>query len=410
MAIALKAGSVMAWRNLWRNYRRTLIMLLAIAVGAWAMIFLTALLRGMVDDMVRQGIKTLPGHVQVHAAAYRDDPSVTHSLPAPNPVQLNVLNGEQVKAWTSRIKVPAMISSEYDNRGISLLGVSPKGEIALGFDTTNIVKGRFLDNADDSGIVIGRKLSQRLDTDLGKRVVIMSQNPANDIAERGFKIVGVYKAELESLEENVVYAGLGVIQELLGVGTDVSEIAISGLDYRSPNELKSSIRSAVPDDWEVLSWIELDPYLATMMRVMNGFVLVWMIVIFLALSFGLVNTLMMAVFERVREIGLMRALGMRPSAIVFQILIESVMLLILGLLLGNLMAISTIMPLRGGIDISIVSEGMEMMGASSVLYPLLLWPDLVLANIVVISLGIVASLLPAWHASQYRPVEALTRI
>ena len=235
MAIALKVGSVMAWRNLWRNYRRTLIMLLAIAVGAWAMIFLTALLRGMVDDMVRQGIKTLPGHVQVHAAAYRDDPSVTHSLPAPNPAQLNVLNGEQVKAWTSRIKVPAMISSEYDNRGISLLGVSPKGEIALGFDTTNIVKGRFLDNADDSGIVIGRKLLQRLDTDLGKRVVIMSQNPANDIAERGFKIVGVYKAELESLEENVVYAGLGVIQELLGVGTDVSEIAISGLDYRSPN-------------------------------------------------------------------------------------------------------------------------------------------------------------------------------
>mgnify|MGYP001820784474 CR=1 FL=1 len=259
------------------------------------------------------------------------------------------------------------------------------------------------------GIVICQNLSQRLETRLGKRVVIMSQNPVNDIAERGFKIVGIYKAELESLEESVVYAGLGVIQEMLGIGTDISEIALLGLDYTSPGELKSDIESAVPADREVLSWFDLDPYLATMMRVMNGFVLVWMIVIFLALSFGLVNTLMMAIFERVREIGLMRALGMRPSAIVFQVLIESVMLLVLGLLVGNLMAIGTIIPLKGGIDVSIVSQGMEMMGASSMLYPLLLWPDMVLANVVVITLGILASLLPAWHAAQYRPVEALTR-
>jgi len=142
---------------------------------------------------------------------------------------------------------------------------------------------------------------------------------------------------------------------------------------------------------------------------MNGFVMVWMVVIFLALSFGLVNTLMMAVFERVREIGLMRALGMRPSAIVYQILVESIMLLVLGLVVGNLMAIGTIAPLKDGIDISAVAEGMEMMGASSRLYPVLQWGDLMLANAVVIVLGIITSLLPAWRAAQYRPVEALSR-
>jgi len=147
-----------------------------------------------------------------------------------------------------------------------------------------------------------------------------------------------------------------------------------------------------------------------MMQVMDGFVLVWMVVIFLALSFGLVNTLMMAIFERVREIGLMRALGMRPSAIVYQILMESLMLLGLGLLAGNVLAIGTIIPLQDGIDISIVSEGMEMMGASSMLYPALQMPDLVLANAVVIVLGIITSLLPAWRAAQYQPVEALGRI
>lgn len=409
MAVPFKALSVLAWRNLWRNYRRTLIMLLAIALGVWAMIFMTALLRGMVDDMVKQGIRALPGHVQIHANAYRDDPSVTHSLPSPEENLLNVLNSGQVAAWSSRIKVPAMISSEYDSRGVSLLGVDPQGELALGFNSNDVIEGRFLNGSDDGGIVIGKKLMQRLETRLGKRVVLMSQNPDNDIADRGFRVVGVYRAELEAIEESIVYAGRDVVQNMLGMGADVSEIAILGFDYRRPESLTSDIRSAVSGDHEVLSWLELDPYLGTMMRVMNGFVLVWMVVIFLALSFGLVNTLMMAIFERVREIGLMRALGMRPSAIVYQILVESLLLLLLGLLAGNLTAIATIIPLKDGIDVSGVAQGMEMMGASSILYPVLQWPDLVLANAVVIFLGIITSLLPAWRAAQYRPVEALSR-
>lgn len=409
MAMPLNAMSVLAWRNLWRNYRRTLIMLLAIALGAWAMIFMTALLRGMVDDMVKQGIAALPGHVQVHAAAYRDDPSVTHSLPAPDQAMLAVLNGAQVSAWSSRVRVPAMISSEYGNRGVFLLGVDPAEELSLGFKTADIVDGRFLEDGDDHGVVVGRKMIQRLETRLGNRIVLMSQDPDNAIADGGFRIVGVFRAELENREESYVYAGRAVVQKMLGIGGEVSEIAVLGNDYRRPEPLAASIRAVVPPDVDVKTWLELDPYLATMMRVMNGFVLVWMVVIFLALSFGLVNTLMMAIFERVREIGLMRALGMRPSAILYQILVESLMLLALGLLAGNLLALGTIVPLRDGIDISAVSQGLEMMGASSVLYPVLLWPDLLLANAVVITLGMITSLLPAWRATQYRPVEALTR-
>ena len=408
MAIPVKVMSILAWRNLWRNYRRTLIMLLAITVGVWAMIFMTALLRGMVDNMVRTGISVLPGHVQIHAMAYRDDPSVTHSLSAPSKALLEVLNSAQVAAWTGRVKVPAMISSEQDNRGITLLGIDPGGEMALGFNKADVIEGRFLDGPDDRGIVIGKKLMERLETRLGKRVVVMSQDPENTIADRGFRVVGVYKADLESREESFVYTGRDVIQTMLGMGSNVSEIAILGHDYRTPESLTLSIRNVVPADQEVLSWLELDPYLSTMMRVMDGFVLVWMVVIFLALSFGLVNTLMMAIFERVREIGLMRALGMRPSAIVYQILVESLMLLALGLLAGNVLAISTIIWLKDGIDISAVSEGMEMMGAASVMYPVMEGPDLVLANAVVIVLGIITSLLPAWRASQYRPVEALS--
>jgi ABC-type lipoprotein release transport system permease subunit len=146
-----------------------------------------------------------------------------------------------------------------------------------------------------------------------------------------------------------------------------------------------------------------------MLGVMDGFVLFWVTIIFLALSFGLANTLMMAVFERVREIGLMQALGMKPSSILYQVLLESLMLLALGLLIGNLLAIATILPVRDGIDLSVVAEGIEMMGASSTLYPALKLRDILMANSVVLVLGLLTSLLPAWRASRYRPVEAIAK-
>lgn len=409
MALRTRMYLRLSWRNLWRNYRRTLIMALAITVGVWAIIFMTALLRGMVDNMIREGIETLPGQVQIHARGYRSDPSVTHSLPAPNQRLLAVLDGPLVQAWASRVKVPAMISSEYANRGVDLLGVDPAGEIALGFKPGDVIAGRFLDGVNDDGIVIGEKLMERLKTRVGKRLVLMSQSPDNVIVDRGFRVVGVFHTDLEKREESSVYAGRQTVQKMLGTGSKISEIAILGEDYRQPDALVRSLRGALPQTVEVLPWQQLDPYLASMLKVMDGFVLVWMVVVFLALSFGLVNTLMMAVFERVREIGLMQALGMRPSAILGQFLIEALMLLGLGLLAGNGLAIASIIPLRDGIDVSAVAKGLEMMGATSVLYPVLHWRDLLLANTVVIGLGLITSLLPAWRAAQYRPVEAIAR-
>lgn len=407
--LPIGAMSTLAWRNLWRNHRRTLIMLLAISLGVWAMIFMTALMRGMVDEMIKDGIASLPGLVQVHHPDFRDDPSIENSLPEPGPEFRAAMQLPDAVAWTARVRVPAMISSERDNRGVTLLGVDPAGEIALGFDPLTIVEGRFLESADDTGLVVGKKLLERLETDLGKRVVVMSQDPENNIADRGFRIVGVYKAKLSAQEEAFVYAGLATTQSFLDMGEMVSEIAVDGSDYRNVDPLFNRVQTSVGGQAEVLPWTQLDTFLDSMMDVMDGFVLVWIIVIFLALSFGLINTLMMAVFERVREIGLMQALGMKPSAILYQILLESLMLLALGLALGNILAIASIWPIRDGIDVSVVAQGMEMMGASSVLYPALQMNDLIMANVVVIVLGIITSLLPAWRASQYRPVEAIAK-
>jgi ABC-type lipoprotein release transport system permease subunit len=114
----------LAWRNLWRNHRRTLIMLAAIVIGVWAMIFMTALMRGMVDDMVKDGVSVLPGHVQIHHPAFRDDPTITNVIAPPDGQLLEALNRPEVVAWATRVRVPAVISSERDTRGVTLVGPS----------------------------------------------------------------------------------------------------------------------------------------------------------------------------------------------------------------------------------------------------------------------------------------------
>jgi len=406
---ALQIITTLAWRNLWRNHRRTIIMLAAVSVGVWAMIFMTALIRGMVNDMLRDGIEALPGLVQVHNPLFRDDPSVNNLLAINAAEAATALTAAGIDRFSSRIRVPAIISSERESRGVTLVGVDPAEEASIAAIGSELAAGRGLESADDNGVVLGQALARQLETEVGKRVVLMSQDPDNEVVDRGFRVVGLFTASLEAQEEAFAFVARHPAQAMLRIDDGISEIAVMGDDYRNVEPLLERVRRAMDPNDETLPWMEFDAYLGSMMTVMDGFVLVWIVVVFLALSFGLVNTLVMAVFERVREIGLMLALGMRPASILSQILVESVFLLTIGLVIGNALAYASIVPLSGGIDISIVAEGMEMFGASSVLYPDMTLEDVITANIVVLILGFFASLSPAWRASRYEPVRALTR-
>ena len=400
----------LAWRYLWRNHRRTLIMVSAVAIGVWSMIFMTALSRGMVDQVIEDGVSALPGHVQVHNPEFLDDPSVVNRILIGDGELAGIFDASDFKAWASRVRVPAVIASEYESRGVTLLGIDPVAEKAFGYISYEDIEGRFLEDVDDNGIVIGRELADKLETRIGKRVVLMSQDPDNEIADRGFRVVGLFETDVTAFEEGNVFIGKRTAQKMLRIGDTTTEIVFLGDNYRDVEPTYDKVVGSIDGALDVSRWNEVATYLGSMLTVMDGFVFIFMVVIFLALSFGLVNTLVMAVFERVREIGLMLALGMKPSSILGQIIIESMLLLLVGLVIGNLLAVATIQPLRGGIDISAVAEGMEMMGAASVLYPRLYVSDMILANVIVLSLGFLASLSPAWRASRYEPVEAITKV
>jgi len=398
----------LAWRNLWRHTRRTLMILFAFALGVWSMVVVAALSRGSMEQQLDNAILSLTGHIQLHAPGYRDDPVIEHRMPPADDAVREVLDDPDVVAWASRVRVPAVISSERESAGVTLVGIDPEDERGLSFIPGAVTDGRYLQSDDDPGVLLGRKLAERLETGLGRRVVLMSQDVNNQVGDRGFRVVGIFDTQPQQTEEAYVFVGRVTAQRMLKMGLAVSEIAVMTANRDHLGPLLARLRLVAPR-LDIQPWTVVEPLLTLTQKITDVILLIWYAIVFAAMSFGLINTLLMAVFERTREFGLFQALGMPPRHILGQVLVESLILLGLALLLGNLSAWATIDSLKGGIDLSAVAEGMEMMGVAPVLYPVWSGNDLLAANLVVIVLGLAASLYPAWHASRQVPIESITR-
>lgn len=405
--IRLPLIATLGWRNLWRHPRRTLMILFALALGVWAMIALAAIVRGSMEQTLDKSILHLTGHVQVHLAAFRDDPVIEHRF-VPPPALETALAGADVTAWAQRVRVPGVIASERESAGVTLVGIEPERERGLSFIPGAVTEGRYLDSAGEPGLLLGRRLAERLETGLGRRVVLMSQDVDNRVADRGFRVVGIFDTQPRQMEEAYVFIGRATAQRMLRLGDHITEMALMTPDRDRLEALLAELRAAVPA-LDVQPWTVLEPLLVLTRKITDVILIIWYAIVFAAMSFGLINTLLMAVFERTREFGLFQSLGMRPAHILGQVLVESLILLALALAAGNLLAAATVYALRDGIDLSAVAEGMELVGVAPVIYPAWSTGDMAAANLLVIVLGLAASLYPAWRAARHVPVEAITR-
>lgn len=399
----------LAWRNLWRHRGRTAAILFALALGVWSMVSLAALSRGSMEQQLVKAILNLTGHVQIHAPGYRDDPVIEHSMRPPPPALTTTLARPEVTAWAMRVRVPAVVASERESAGVTLVGIDPARERGLSFIPDAVSDGRYLEPGDDAGILLGRKLAERLETGVGRRVVVMSQDVDNSVADRGFRVVGIFDAEPQAAEEGYVFVTLATAQQMLKLGDNISEIALMTNDRDRLDGLLAELRAAAPG-LDVQPWTVVEPLLVLTEKIVNVILIVWYVIVFTAMSFGLVNTLLMAVFERTREFGLFQALGMPPRDILGQVLAESFILLAIALALGNLGGWLTVLALKDGLDLSAFAQGFEMMGVSPIIYPALRAGDVTAANLLVTVLGLGASLYPAWRAARHVPVEAITRV
>ena len=395
----------LAWRNIWRNPRRTLITLVVVAVGVWSILAFDVVLKAWVDSSRQETLRLLTGEGQVHAPGYLDDPSITRRMTPPSSGELGALNGPLVSAWAPRVRVSAIVQSEYRTRAVSLVGVSPAAERKVSDLPGQILEGRYLANDHELGIVIGKDLADKLKTRLGKRVIIMTQAANGSLTEIGLPIVGLF-GNTKPAQDEFVFVGLGKAQSVLGVGGDLTEIAFDGAPGAKLDTVVGSVKRAAPG-LDVQSWETLSPLAYTMETFSQSYVGIWLMVMFVLMAIGIVNTQLMAVFERTREFGLMQALGMRPGLIVAQVMLESALLIGLGVTAGCGLMVLTLLPMMHGLDLGPMGAASEMSGASSILYPVLDVHDTLVVALVVWTLGVAVTLWPARTAAKINPILAM---
>ncbi len=399
----------LSWRNVWRNPRRTFVILMAVTVAVWSMIISGALLRGIGDQLVQDGIATLTGHIQVHERGYRDDPAVERSMNDPDALH-GALNAHLPPGTlvADRVRVNGIASNARHSEGVTLVGIDPEAEKKISFIGRSVASGSYLHPDDGFGVLVGKALMDRMETRIGQKLILMSQDAQKEIASRAFRISGVFRAELEATERQFVFITLPAAGNMLKMGRAVSEVCIV-LPARDRVEgTAAALRGALPTDYEVHTWQELLPLTAALLKMYQAIIYLWYLVAFMAMGFGIVNTILMAVMERIREFGLLRALGMKPGWIVEEVLTESFLLLIMGMGLGTCLAVLCAAALSyRGIDLSSLAIGVKLLGLPHVIYPVVLMPDAVLANVVVFVLGLLVSAYPAVKASRFTPVKAM---
>ncbi len=384
----------------------------AVVIGVWAMIFLGALMRGISAQMVKNGIATLTGHVQIHHRNYREDPVIENSMHEPEVVEGILARYLPPDArWSARVRVDAIANNARHSSGLTLVGIDPEQEAGISFIGEAVVSGEYLAAGDEVGIIVGQALIDKFETKLGRKLVIMSQDTGRDIASRAFRIRGIFRAEMEATEKQFVFVTKSAAQKMLKLGKGISEVSILLDNDDDAESVADDLKGLLPpDSYDIETWRELLPLVTAVLTMYDWFIYIWYLVIFIAMGFGIVNTILMAVFERIREFGLFRALGMKPMWIIREVLTESFFLLTLGMIIGSGLGFLSVYALAdSGIDLSALSEGLEFIGMSRVIYPVIIMKDIVVANLVVLVLGIAVSAYPAIKAARFTPVEAMAR-
>ena len=402
----------LAWRNIWRNTRRTTVILVAVIIGVWSMLLLGSLMRGIADGMVKNGIATLTGHIQIHHKGYRDDPAIENSITSISVIESTldeVLPPGALSA--ARVRVNAIANNARHAGGVTLVGIDPAAEAKVSFIGGAIAGGRYLTEADQNAIIIGEALRAKFETRIGRKLVLMSQDTGREIASRAFRIVGIFTAEMQSTEKQFVFVTKAAGQKMLKLKDGISEVAVILPDGPDNDSIYKALKTALPpDQFEVHTWRELLPFQTAYLKILDGFMWIWYLVVFVAMGFGIVNTTLMAVFERMREFGLLKALGMKPWWILREVLTESFLMLATGMVIGNLLAFLCIFALsKTGIDLSAFAAGVEYAGMARVIYPAIAAKDFFIGNMTVLLLGLLVSSYPAAKAARFTPVEALAQ-
>jgi ABC-type lipoprotein release transport system permease subunit len=400
----------MAWRNVWRNGRRTVIAVIAIALGVAFLLFFDGLYGGTGQAIYGNFVKLQGGNVQVHAPGYREKAKRLPLLPLANAeVAMQAALGQpHVVGVSRRINTSGMVSSREGTFPVVITGIEPEREAPVGLLAENITQGRYLAAEDTDVLLIGRALAKRLEVSVGDRITLVGRATHEQMRRRTMTIAGIYDLGLAEVEKRMVYVSLAEAQSLFDLRGQATEVVIALESVGQEPPVVAALRPTLPD-YEIHSWEELNPEMKqTIERDIVTMNIIGAIILLIA-GVGILNLMLMAVFERTREIGILAAMGLKRREIVVLFLLEGTLIGLLGALVGCMLGGLILAYLgRVGFAWNVSSEMSELAALlGDRIYPKVGLDLLMQRALTVAIIAALASLYPAWQASKREPAEAL---
>lgn len=410
----------LAWRNLGRGWRRSAVVLSAISIGLSACVLLLAWSNGLMRQMAENAIQTELAHVAVHARGYHANPDIQNTLPQSGRPVVALVREHAGAHASPRLRGDGLVRSSRQNVRARIVGVEPRAEARVSVVADALVAGVFFDREQGgvrpsrlAPVVIGQRMADRLKVGLGKKVVL---HVPGESGLGAFRVRGIFRTGLAEFDRSVAYLRLADAQRLMEVGDRVTEVAISLDRPEGAPALQAWLRQHLataeePEPVEVLLWQEREPRLAAMLDVTRDIAWIFYGAIFVAMAFGIANALLMAVYERIREFGVLRSLGLRPNRLVILVALESLILTLAGTALGLIVALPVVAWLsRTGVDMSAFSSALQEYGIGTTVYFHVEARDIVAPVLLSLVTAVLAALWPAFKAVRVRPAEAMRRV
>lgn len=397
-----------AWRNVWRNKARSIVIILAVGFGLWGGIFATALINGLLNQQFESSIQYDVSHIQMHNHQYIIDRETALTIDNADAISEFLSAHSKVQAYSFRSRAHGMLATASMTAGIELYGIDSEKEHATTLLQNNLVEGDYFETSVRNPVLIGQKLSEKLNITVGNRIVITLQDIHNEIVSASFRVSGVYRTSNTMNDERNVYVRQSDIEELLGSSGIVNEIAVLLYELDEVDEVRAELQTAFPG-YEIRTWYEISPELSFITEFSGAAMMVLLIIILFAMAFGILNTMLMTIFERTQEIGVLMCVGMSKLRIFSMIILETTVLVVTGAVFGSLLgSVSVYVTSKSGVDISrFGGDTLSDFGFDALIFPSLEPMFFVNLAVLVFITSVLSAVYPAFKALRLNPAEAV---
>lgn len=401
----------LSWKNIWRNPIRSAVVMLAVILGTWSGIFSTALMNGLSMQYIKNELDNSIPHLQIIDRDYLNEAIPAHVISSIDSLN-QILNQKPFILFRSnRSLANGLISSASSSFGVTIKGIDVQSDTLVSNLNTFLIRGRFLNNENRNQILIGKKLSSRLNLDVRSRVVLNFQDISGTLTAGAFRIVGIFDSHNSRYDQQHVFVNRPDLNRLLGDKDAVHEIVLKVDNFKKADEYRDNISSEIRSNNSIKSWGDISPALRYTDSNVDLMLYIFMTIIFIALTFGIINTMLMAVLERTRELGMLMAVGINKLSIFIMIMSETLLLTLAGVPIGMAFSLLTMSWInQTGINLNAFAEGLKEYGLSTVIYPEL--PEGYFLNIglILLFLTLFSAIYPSFKALRLNPVQAIRKV